>query len=89
MQLQFMKKNWQQAIHALLQFLFYCLKQILETHKSLKDDTNGVTDNNLSAKPCMLFFIQTLQCLLYAGTISRVRFWDLFGPVTGVNNTIM
>ena len=28
-------------------------------------------------------FIQTLPCILCAGAISRVSFFDLFGPIAG------
>ena len=44
-------------------------------------------DNNLSVKPCMLFFIQTLPHILCAGAVSRVSFLDLFGLIAGGNET--
>ena len=37
----------------------------------------------------MLFFIQTLPCILYAGATSRMGFLDLFGPIAGAINPIM
>ena len=43
-------------------------------------------DNCLSVKPCMLCFIQTLPRILCAGAISRVSFFDLFGPIAGAIN---
>ena len=38
---------------------------------------------------CILFFIQSLPRILWASTISRVNFSDLFGPIVGVTNPIM
>ena len=38
-------------------------------------------DKCLSVNPYMLFFIQTLPRILCAGAISRVSFFDLFGPI--------
>ena len=56
----------------------------------MKNNVHGYTaDNSLSVKPCMLFFIQTLPRILCAGTISRVSFLDLFGPIAGAINPIM
>ena len=37
----------------------------------------------------MLFFIQILPRILYAGAISHVSFLDLFGPIAGITNPIM
>ena len=45
--------------------------------------------NNLSVKPCVLFFIQTLPRILCAWAISRLSFLDLFGPIAGAIITIM
>ena len=39
--------------------------------------------------PCTLFFIQTLPRILCASAISRVNFFDLFGPIAGAINRIM
>ena len=36
----------------------------------------------------MLFFVQTLPRILCTGAISRVSFFDLFGPITGITNPI-
>ena len=41
-----------------------------------------------SVKPCMLFSIQTLPRVLWAGAISRVSFLDLFGPIARAINPI-
>ena len=56
----------------------------------MKNNVHGFTDDNcLSVKPCMLFFIQTLPCILCVSAISRASFLDLFGPIAGVTNLIM
>ena len=47
------------------------------------------TINLLSVKPGMLFFNQTLPHILCTGSISRVSFLSLFGPIAGVTNPIM
>ena len=40
-------------------------------------------------KPCVLSSTQTLPSRLCVGTIGRVSFLDLFGPIAGVINPIM
>ena len=56
----------------------------------MKNNIHGFTaDNCLFVKPCMLFFIQTLPRILCAGAISRVSFFDLFGPIAGAINPII
>ena len=56
----------------------------------MKNDIHGFTVGNcLSVKPRMLFFIQTLPRILCAGAISRVSFFDLFGPIAGAINPII
>ena len=42
-----------------------------------------------SRQPCMLFFIETMPRILCSGVVSRVSFLDLFGSITGVNNSIV
>ena len=43
---------------------------------------------NQPLPPCMLFFIQTSR-ILCAGAISRVSFFDLFGPIAGAIDSII
>ena len=52
---------------------------------------HGFTDNKLIVceLPCVLSSIQTLPRRLCVGTIGRVSFLDLFGPIAGVINPIM
>ena len=55
--------------------------------QSLNEKLHGFTDNYLlSVKPYMLFFIQTLLCIVCAGAISRVCFLGMFGPIAGATN---
>ena len=65
------------------------------TRQSLNETQLGVTaDNYLSVKKCrgagsVLFFIQTLPRILCTGAISRVSFFDLFGPIARAINPII
>ena len=57
----------------------------------MKKDTYGFTDNNVSVKPCMLFFLYTLPHILCVGARGRVSFSDMFGPdyyiITSLTNS--
>ena len=76
-------------------------KQIQETHTAYSAGTQYTRQSlnekqhtwlhkqQLSVKPCVLSSIQTLPRRSCVGTIGRVSFLDLFGPIAGVINPIM